>query len=101
MTTEGRPYAAGRPVKKRKKRSKKALRPGRQGTGRLQAEPTKLGIQEATQFVVLLERGRGDSVKEIADYWGQTSIDEIYAQVMAWKTRQQCSQPEHVGLPAA
>lgn len=58
----------------------------------------QLGIQRATQFVVLLERGRGDSVKEIADYWGATSIDNIYAEVMSWKTRQQCSQP--VGYPS-
>jgi hypothetical protein len=24
-----------------------------------------------------LDRGKGDSVKEIAEYWGDTSIDEI------------------------
>jgi len=49
----------------------------------------QLGIQKATQFVILLERGKGDSVQEINDYWGDTSIDEIHNQVMAWKTRQQ------------
>lgn len=26
-----------------------------------------------------------DSAQEIAAYWGDTSIDEIYAQVEAWK----------------
>jgi hypothetical protein len=49
----------------------------------------QLGIQKATQFVLLLERGKGDSVQEIIDYWGDSSIDEIHNQVMAWKTKQQ------------
>jgi hypothetical protein len=44
-----------------------------------------LGIQKATQFIVLIERGKGDSVKEIAEYWGDASIDEIHDQVMEWK----------------
>lgn len=47
-----------------------------------------LGLQKATQFVILLERGKGDSIQEIADYWGSASIDEIYHQVQAWKTKQ-------------
>lgn len=47
-----------------------------------------LGLQKATQFVVLLERGKGDSVQEIAEYWGDASIDEIYTRVAAWKTEQ-------------
>lgn len=45
----------------------------------------RLGLQKATQFVVLLERGKGDSVQEIIEYWGDASIDEIYAQVETWK----------------
>jgi hypothetical protein len=45
----------------------------------------KLGLQKATQFVVLLERGKGDSVKEINDYWGNAEIDEIYNRVASWK----------------
>lgn len=49
----------------------------------------QLGIQKATQFVMLLERGKGDSVQEINDYWGDTSIDEIHDQVTAWKTSHQ------------
>ena len=49
----------------------------------------KLGLQKATQFVILLERGKGDSVQEINSYWGDASIDEIHNQVMAWKARQQ------------
>jgi len=47
-----------------------------------------LGLQKATQFVILLERGKGDSIQEIADYWGKASIDEIYNQVRAWKIEQ-------------
>ncbi len=47
----------------------------------------QLGPQKATQFVVLLERGKGDSVKEIIDYWGDTGIDEIHNQVVAWKNK--------------
>jgi len=45
----------------------------------------QLGVQKATQFVVLLERGKGDTVEEIATYWGETSIEAIYARVTEWK----------------
>ncbi len=45
----------------------------------------QLGIQKATQFVMLLERGQGDSVEEIAEHWGDTSIEDIHHQVMTWK----------------
>jgi len=47
-----------------------------------------LGLLKATQFVVLLERGKGDSVKEIAEYWGDATVDEIYDRVMKWKAKQ-------------
>ena len=47
----------------------------------------KLGLQKATQFVVLLERGKGDSLKEINDYWGNASIDEIYHRIADWKNK--------------
>ena len=53
----------------------------------------QLGLQKATQFVVLLERGKGDSVEEIAAYWGNTDIDEIHKRVMEWKAQQQPSHP--------
>ena len=49
----------------------------------------QLGIQKATQFVMLLERGKGDSIQEISDYWGEASIDEIHDRVIEWKTSQQ------------
>lgn len=48
----------------------------------------RLGLQKATQFVVLLERGKGDSVQEIKDYWGDADMETIHQQVVAWKTRQ-------------
>jgi hypothetical protein len=35
----------------------------------------------------LPEPGKGDPVKEIAQYWGDKSIDEIHHQVMMWKTQ--------------
>lgn len=47
----------------------------------------QLGLQKATEFVILLERGRGDSVKEINEYWGDASIDEIHARVTASKSK--------------
>lgn len=48
----------------------------------------QMGIQKATQFVILLERGNGDSVDEIAEYWGNAGIDDIYNRVMLWKSGQ-------------
>ena len=44
-----------------------------------------LGLPQALQFVALLERGKGDSVQEIKEYWGDTSIDEAYARILQWK----------------
>ena len=49
----------------------------------------KLGIQSATEFIVLLERGKGDSVKELAEYWGDANIEEIHNRVMEWKVKRQ------------
>jgi len=43
-----------------------------------------LGIEKASQFVLLLERGKGDSVKEIAEYWGNAGIEEIHNRVVEW-----------------
>ena len=52
-------------------------------------DQTQPDIQKATQFVLLLERGKGDSVQEIIDYGGNASIDEIHNRVVAWKAKQQ------------
>lgn len=49
----------------------------------------QLGLQKAIQFVIQLERGRGDSVKEIAEYWGDASIEEIHQRVVEWKSKRQ------------
>ena len=47
----------------------------------------QLGLPQATQFVVLLERGKGDAVAEIKEYWGDASIDDIHARILQWKNR--------------
>ena len=44
----------------------------------------KLGLLKATQFVVLLERGKGDTVEEIAQYWGDSDIEQIHGRVSEW-----------------
>jgi hypothetical protein len=38
----------------------------------------KMGAAKATRFLVALERGEGDSVKEIKRFWRGKSLDEIY-----------------------
>ena len=50
-------------------------------------DQTKSNIQleNATQFIVLIERGKGDTVQEIADYWGNTGIEDIHNQIRNWK----------------
>lgn len=44
----------------------------------------QMGILKATQFIMLLERGRGDTIQEIMEYWGNTGIEEIHRQVVVW-----------------
>lgn len=44
-----------------------------------------LGLSKAMEFVVLLERGKGDSVVEIEEYWADASIDEIHDRIIKWK----------------
>lgn len=48
----------------------------------------QLGVQKATAFVLLFERGKGDTVEEITRYWGDASIDEIHNKVCSWKQQQ-------------
>ncbi len=50
-----------------------------------------LGIQKATRFVVLLERGQGDSVHDIAQYWGDSGIEEIHSRVSDWASKRRAS----------
>jgi len=37
----------------------------------------EMGIAKATRFLVALERGEGDTVKEIKRFWRGKSLDEI------------------------
>lgn len=46
----------------------------------------QLGLRKATEFVIQLERGQGDSIKEIADYWGDASLDDIQNRIKQWKS---------------
>lgn len=48
----------------------------------------QLGVQKATQFILLVERGNGDSVQEIAEYWQDASIESIFEKVNSWKSQQ-------------
>lgn len=48
----------------------------------------QLGIKKATEFVILPERGHGDTVKDINQYWGNMSIDEIHSQMLSRKHHQ-------------
>lgn len=43
------------------------------------------GIQKATCFVILPERGKGDTIQETEQYWGNTDIEEIYGRIIDWK----------------
>ncbi len=43
-------------------------------------------------ITIQLERGRGDTVENIIQYWGDMSIDEIHSQVISWKHRQSQSE---------
>lgn len=39
-----------------------------------------------------MERGKGDSVKEIAEYWGDASIEAIQDRVLEWKSNRRIEQ---------
>jgi hypothetical protein len=47
----------------------------------------KFGLQKATELAMRLERGKGDSVKEIAEYWGDATIEEIHNRVIDWTAK--------------
>ena len=49
---------------------------------------SQLGIQKASQFVIQIERGRGDTVTEIAKYWGDAEIGDIHNRVVQWKKKE-------------
>jgi len=47
----------------------------------------QLGIDQATRFVVALERGEGDSILEIDKFWGDASVDDMHKRITDAKTR--------------
>ncbi len=47
----------------------------------------ELGVNDATRFVVSLERGEGDSIDKIKKFWGNKKIEEIHAEIMLAKKR--------------
>ncbi len=47
----------------------------------------QLGIDQATRFVVALERGEGDSILEIDTFWGDASVGDIHKRIRDAKTR--------------
>lgn len=56
----------------------------------------QLGVQKATEFVLLFERGKGDTIEDITRYWGNMSIDDIHAQIRSWKQQRASSTPKQV-----
>ena len=48
-----------------------------------QALVEKLGYADATQFIMLLDKGSGDAVKYFRDLWAGQSAEEIYRQMLA------------------
>jgi len=50
-----------------------------------------LGLQKATQFIVLLERGKGDTIEDIIAYWGDMSIEDIHNRIVAWRKKRKQS----------
>ncbi len=47
----------------------------------------KLGYADATRFVMLLDKGSGDSVKYFRDLWKDQSAEEIYRKMIARRGR--------------
>lgn len=46
-----------------------------------------LGQGGATKFIMSIERGEGDSVKEITQFWGNKTIDEIHEEIIQDKKK--------------
>lgn len=47
----------------------------------------KLGYADATRFVMLLDKGSGDSVKYFRELWNDASAEEIYQKMIAGRQR--------------
>lgn len=46
-----------------------------------------LGHRGATKFIISIERGEGDSVKEIAQFWKDKTIDDIHEEIIQAKKK--------------
>jgi len=46
----------------------------------------KMGVVKATRFLLVFERGEGDSVKEIKRFWRGKSLNQIYRTLKRRKT---------------
>jgi hypothetical protein len=47
----------------------------------------KLGYADATRFVMMLDKGSGDSVTYFRELWKDTSAEEIYRRMMVRRQR--------------
>ncbi len=47
----------------------------------------QLGINQATRFVVAIERGEGDTILDIQEYWKDATVHDIHEQIMDAKDR--------------
>lgn len=48
----------------------------------------KIKFQIAPDFNgQLIDQGKGDSIKQIAEYWGNASIEAIHDRVLTWKSK--------------
>lgn len=44
-----------------------------------------LGINQATRFVVALERGEGDTILDVKNYWGDATVHDIHQEILKAK----------------
>jgi len=47
----------------------------------------QLGLNQATRFVVALERGEGDTILDVERYWSDASVQNIHRQIMRAKAK--------------
>ncbi len=47
----------------------------------------ELGHPDALEFILAIERGNGDSVKEFKKLWGNKTVREIHNEILAAKEK--------------
>lgn len=47
----------------------------------------QLGVNQATRFVVALERGKGDTILDVQEYWKDATVHDIHEQIVGAKNR--------------